>query len=418
MTGRTDRRGFLCALAAVGAASAGCLSLGSDDAPSYADWVPATDDGFFFAYLELGVTEGIDDGSGLLPVLSPLPSGGGERPVRIPDELDSVDDPLFSLPFRLSGLAFLNGSLNLRAAGLGGLLEREEGTTVSELFALDGVVMGTGEFDTDELDRRLRDTDDSRGYEFVEESNGYRYYEPPEGPGTEPLGTIAVGESMVALGEDRENIVQLLETVSGERERAVDGLDGFDRLVDSAGDGDILSGWYGFTDTERGAVGDEQFLPGELGSEENVITAARFAPGGNEITVELTVQSDSLSPDRRETLETTFGGGEASTSLADGRFSANRTYDEIPFEPLGTDPTDDLPSGEDLPPEIREAVPEGAVEIYETSEGGRYRVEVTEPVQVDELTIRAIEADSEFIFPNPGEGTGGYVHPQHPQHRQ
>ncbi|ERH10665.1 MAG: hypothetical protein J07HX64_02443 [halophilic archaeon J07HX64] len=209
-----------------------------------------------------------------------------------------------------------------------------------------------------------------------------------------------MGESRVALGEYREGIVGLLETASGERERAVDSLDRFDRLVDSIGDGDIVVGWYG-SGLESAFSNDTQPLPGGLGPDENVITAARFVPGGNEITVELTVQDDSLSPDRHETLKRAFGGGETSASLEDGRFSANKTYDEIPFEPTGTDPTDDLPSGDDLPTKISEAVPDGSIEINSTSEDSRYWVEVRESVQVDELTVRAIEADRQFTVFGP-----------------
>jgi len=406
MTGHANRREFLCALAAVGAASAGCLSSGSDDTPTYTDWVPTTDDGFVFAYLEVGVTEEIDDGSGLLPVLSPLPSGGGERPVQIPDEFDSIDNPLFSLPFEAGGVFFFRASLNLRVTGLGGLMERGEGETLSELFVLDDVVMGTGEFDTDKLDSRLRDTGEfSSGYEFVEERNGYRYYERSERSDTDAPETVAVSERRVVLGKNRERIVRLLETVSGERERAVE-RHGFDRLVDSGGDGNIVVGWYGLDDVERGSVGNEQSLPGGLGPDEDVIAAARFAPGGNEITVELTVHDDSLSPDRRETLENAFRDGETSVSLETGRFSASKTYNGIPFDPVGVDPTDDLPSGDDLPPEIREAVPEDAIDIYQTSEGDRYRVEVVKDIQVDELRVRAIEANKEVTIPNATRGAG------------
>ena len=412
MTGQMDRRGFLCALTAVGAASAGCLSSGSDDTQPYTDWVPATDGGFFLGYLEIGITEEIDDGSGLLPVLSPLPSGGGERPVQIPDRVDNIDDPLFSLPFEVGGLTFLGASLDLRVTGLGGLLERGEGETASKLFVLDDVVMGTGVFDTDELDRQLRGAGERiLSYEFVGERNGHRYYEPSATPETDVPETVAVSERRVVLGKSREGIVPLLETVMGERERAVERLSGFDRLVDSGGDGDVVVGWYGLDNVERGSVGNERSLPGGLGPDENVLAAARFAPESNEITVELTVHDDSLPSDRRETLERTFGGGETSASLENGQFSASKTYNEIPFDPVGVDPTDDLPSGEDLPPKIREAVPEGAIDIYETSEGGRYQVEVVEPIQVDELRVRAIEANRVVIIPNATEGAGSTVRP-------
>ena len=413
MTGHTDRRGFLSALAAVGAASAGCLSSGSDSAPSYTNWLPATDDGFFFSYRETGITKEIDDGGSLLPVLNPLPSGGGERPVQLPDELDSIDDPLFALPFRVGGIAFLGAGVSFARSGLGGLLDRGDGEMLSEVFVLDDVVMGTGAFDTDELDRRLREAGEfSSAYEFVEESNGYRHYELPGNPETgivvnnTPV-TVAVSERRIVLGRERDGLMTLLETVSGERDRAVDQLDGFDQLVDNTGDGGIVVGWYGFADSGGEVVGDRQSIPGGLGPNEDVLTAARFAPEGDEITVELTAQDDSLSADRRETLETVFGpGNETSVSLDDGRFSASGTYNEIPFDPVGTDPTDDLPSGEELPPEIREAVPEGAIEIRAVPESDRYQVRVTEPVAVDELKVLAVESDWESTVPNPGNQAG------------
>jgi hypothetical protein len=51
-------------------------------------------------------------------------------------------------------------------------------------------------------------------------------------------------------------------------------------------------------------------------------------------------------------------------------------------------------------------VPEGAIEISEAPEAGQYRVEVTEPVQVDELVVRAVEADRESTLMNPSDFVG------------
>jgi hypothetical protein len=118
----------------------------------------------------------------------------------------------------------------------------------------------------------------------------------------------------------------------------------------------------------------------------------------------LAVHSDSLSATRRDSLETTFDTSDVEITVSPdaGRFSASGTYSDISFEPVGSDWTDDLPSGDNLPPKIEEAVPEDPVEISPApDQEDVYRLETTGELRVDELTVRTINADREITLDSP-----------------
>lgn len=391
-------------------AGAGCLSTGGDDRPAYTDWVPADDDGFAFAYAEFDITaETEDDDIRLLPFLLPAPSDdGNERPVELPDgALGSREDPLLSFPVDTGGWVLAGAHFAFWGAGLRSLVERGQSETVEQLLAVGDVAVGTGEFDTDALDRRLRSDSGSEfgsAYERVEDTGAFRFYERTETEASlDNVDAVALGEDRVVIGPDRDAVERVLETTRGERSRAVDSSDAFDWLVETAGDGNSAVGWHG--PLEIGSLFGE--TGGELARElfttaDDVLASVTLDPETGEVTVDVAVHSDSLPADRRDTLESTFGGDDRETSVsADGTFSVSGQFDEIPFQPLGSDWTDDLPSGDDLPTKITQAVPEGAVEIVESpNREDVYRVELGD-VRADEVVARAIEADREATVDSP-----------------
>lgn len=413
--GRIDRRQLLKSLAATGVvATAGCLSSGGDSTPEYAEWVPAGDEGVPFAYLKFDITEETDDDSSeLLPFLLPTPAGsgdGGEQPVELPDDsLDGRDDPLLLLLLKLTGGLSTGAGFAFWTAGLGNLIERGQPEMIDEMFVVDRTTMGVGEFDTDELDQRLRTDEGPNGfsptYEFLDESESFQFYELPETAEGNAPATVAVSQGKVLLGPDRDGIERVAETVAGERERAVDALEEFDWLTETVGEATLLTGWHGSIDFSRlfGASESQRF--GELFTQDDdMVIGMSVTPETNELTVDLAVHNDSLSPDRRDAFETMLGtaGTETTVSLDDGQFSASGTYDEIPFKPVVDDWTDSLPSGDDLPAKITEAVPDGAIEFTEDpDEEGVYRVKPVKEMQVDELTVRAINAGWEISLDNP-----------------
>ena len=419
-TDGVDRRQVLGSLAATAAvAAAGCLSGGDggDSTLKYAERVPAVEDGVAFSYLRFDITEQTrDDGPRLLPVLLPTPtSDGGERPVELPNEvLSNREEPLLSFASVTGGQLLLGAILAFGTAGLGSLIERRGTGAVEELFVANGTAIGTGEFDTDEVDQQLR-TDTGVAYEFVDETDTFRFYEQTADTERRGPAVVAVSESRILTGQDRESIEHLVGTVRGDRASAADALDGFDWLADTAGEGSLVAGWHGpldlndlFGDSESGSPG------GVFTQDDDVVFSLSLNPEDDEVGVDLAVRSDSLSPDRRDTLERAFEADshESSVSLENGEFSVSGTFDEIPFQPVGTDPTDDLPSGDDLPPEIQEAVPEGAVEISEApDQEGAYVVDFAKQINVDEVTVLAVNAGRETTTSTPDSLRSLYVYP-------
>lgn len=409
--GSLDRREFLGVLTALGVAGAGCLSTGGDDAPRYTDLVPAIDNGVAYSYLDLRVTEeSSSDGSEFLPILLPSPSGGDEQPVQLPDDVFSRrGDPLLALPAQLGSRILLGGVLGFSTAGLGEYVQRGNPETVEELFV--GVsessgtrgTLATGTFDIDKLDQQLR-TEGDRGfapvYEFVDESGGFRFYNVAESGSSQSPSVIAVSRERIALGRSRDGVERLIDTANGERERAVDAAEGFDRLTEQVGDGSVALGWHGSIDPME-LLGDTDQFPETFSPDDDVAVVVDLSPETDEVGVTLAVHSDSFSASRRDSLESTFDTSDVEITVSPdaGRFSASGTYSDISFEPVGSDWTDDLPSGDNLPPKIKESVPEDPVEISpDPEQEAAYKLEITGDLEIDELTIRTINADREITL--------------------
>lgn len=419
-TDGVNRRQVLRSLAATAvAASAGCLSGGDNGRPEYAELVPAAENGVAFAYLRYDITEQTGgDSPRVLPILFPAPNTD-ERPVELPDRLlRNREDPLLSFVFGTGGWLLTAASFVFLGAGLGSLVGRRSSGTVEELFVAGGVTMGTGAFDTEDIDQQLRTetgTAGSETYEFVEETDTFRFYEHQGDSGGRRAETAAVSENRILFGQDRDGVERLVETARGERASAADRFDGFDWLADTAGEGSLVTGLLGPLDVDDPSGDPESSLLNDVfRKKDNVISALNLNPGADKISVDLAVHTDSLSADRRDTLEATFlsGSHETSVSPENGQFSVSGTFNEIPFQPVQADWTDDLPSGDNLPPEIQEAVPEGAVEISEAPDReDAYQVEVVEEIQVEEITVRAIIADRETTVNSPNSLNRLFVYP-------
>lgn len=401
------RRDLLRSVAAAALlAGGGCLSSSGDSTARFADLAPADEDGLVFANLTVELTEETGDSTGLAPVLLPIQSGGNEQPVELPDQqLAERGEPLLSFPFRLGGQLLAGASLRFYTVGLRQLVTRGPGNTVDGLFTVDRTVVGTGEFDPDALGEGLG-TQTAVDYLPVDGSaEGIQFYERAD-DAVPAASVIGVSEERVVIGPDRERLRRILEVARGERGRAVEELDGFEWLTETAGNGTLVAGWHGPVDLTGLLAGDEGSAVDELFTQaDNVLVGATLNPDAGELTVDLAIQSDSLSADRRERIESTFGvaNGDSSVSPDGRRLSISRTFGDVPFEPLSADPTDDLPSGDDLPAKVAEAVPDGAIEISKApDEEGAYNLRPLTEIPVDELRVRAIGSGWETTITGSG----------------
>lgn len=416
-----SRRRFLVSLGATAAvAGAGCLENG-DDTPEYTDWLPA-DDGVTFGAVDLDVAaETGDDGPGLLPFLFPAPQDGddGERPVELPGrDLRDREDPLLATPFEVSGAVLAGGFFGLWSTGLSYLTEREESAAADRILSVDGVGVATGTFDTERADERLRASPDTpfggSAYEQVDETDRFTHYEVVDSQ--DGIERVAVSGERILFGNNRAAIERIVETREGDRTRAVDAFDRFARLVEVVGDGQLVAGWHSTLD-EAILLGDtdDWGIRELLALEEtDFATSVSLNPDENSLTADIATRSDALSAESTEQLREQLGGQSQaySVTVEDGQLSVSGTYDDIPFTPLGQDWTDDLPSGEDLPAEIAEAVPDNAIEFSDvTDRPDTLRVTITRDLDVDELTARAINADNEVRLQDPGRSTSFTISP-------
>lgn len=416
-----SRRRFLVSLGATAAvAGAGCLESG-DDTSEYTDWVPA-DDGVTFGMVDLDVaaqTEG--DSPGLLPFLFPAPQDGdgGEQPVELPGtDLRNREDPLLATPFEISGAVLAGGFFGLWSTGLSYLTEREESAAADRILSVDGVGVATGTFDTERADERLRASPDTpfggSAYEQVDETDQFTHYEVVDSDDGVPR--VAVSRGRILFAESRAAIERIVETGDGDRTRAVDAFDRFARFVETVGDAQFVAGWHSILD-EAILLGDtddwgiRELLAFE---ETDFVTSVSLNPDESSLTTDIVTRRDALSAESTEQLREQLGGQSQAYSVTaeDGQLSMSGTYDEISFTPLGQDWTDDLPSGEDLPAEITEAVPDSAIEFSDaTDRPETLRVTLTRDLAVDELTARAINADSEVRLQDPGRGDSFTISP-------
>jgi hypothetical protein len=342
LSGGLSRRRFLGAVGATAAVgSAGCLG-GDTDRPEYTKWLPAGD-GATFAVIEFDVVaETGGEGPGLLPFLFPVPDDDERRPVELPnDELIDSEDPLLATPFEVTGAVVAGAFFGLWSAGLSYLADREESAATDTVLLVDGVAVATGSFDTARVGERLRASPDREfggdPYEQVDETGRFVYYQAVDSESV--FERVAVSEEWILLAESRSEIRRIAETRDGDRARAVDAVDGFDRLVETAGDGQVVAGWHG-TLNETLLLGYpddwaiwELLAPGETG----FVTSARLDPDEDGLTADIATRGEALGSNSTSRLREQFGNQsrDSTVTLVDEQLSVSGTYGEIPFTPVG-----------------------------------------------------------------------------------
>lgn len=403
------RREFLGSLAALAAASAGCLGDDGDSRPGYTDWVPA-ETSVNFGLVELDVaTETGGDRPGLLPFLLPAPrDGGDEQPVELPnDALIRSEDPLLATPFQVAGSVIAGAFLGLSTFGLSYLADREDPDTADRVLFVDGVGVVVGTFDTGRADERLRTSSEQAfvetDYEPVDETDRLVYYEPVEDGDAQT--SVAVSADRILFARSRDEIERAVELGAGNGTRAVDAVEEFGRMVDGTTDRQVVAGWLAPVN-ERQLLGPPDDLRIwnllELDGTD-FVTSVRLQPTDGSLTVDITTGAVALGSRSPDELRAQLGGQSRDHSVAveNGLLAVSGTYGDIPFEPLDKEPADELPSDGDLPPEVREAVPEGAVGFTDApDQEGLVRVELGD-IQADEVRILSAESDRETTVDSP-----------------
>ncbi|WP_336037327.1 hypothetical protein [Halobacterium yunchengense] len=404
---RLDRRRFL-KLGTASAASAlgGCLHGDGGDGrdPTFADWLPADDGPLLAASLDLAVAEKTSRIDPLLPLL--LPSSDDNSPGVLPDlsALDDVDDPLLRFPLRTGGQVVAVSTLALAAAGLDYAVDPATPTTgVTQLFAVDGAIVGTGDLDVERADDALTSgTPGAFGdlqFERAGEIGDYAAYETTESNGD----VVALGETAVVAASTRERARTVVATHRGDHDRAVETDDTLGALSETAGSGDVVVGWRDQADISEFFWQSPDLDPASelLAGQDDLLASVTFTPSSDEVTAEFALQNADLNEDGQRRLEDTLGAAavDASVSVTSDAVSATARYTENALDIEFVDQSEPAttanpPEGDDVPEAVADAVPEDAFEFTYNADEGVVRVDFVAEFDVDEVTVRAVEADS------------------------
>jgi len=412
-----DRRRFLkLGVAATALSVGGCL--GSTVDPSYTDWVPQSDDGVVIGYIDFSLADRSSAIDPVLPVF--LPSEGESDETRyVPDlsDVGGVDDALVRIPFDVGGRVIGAGSIGLAAAGLGYLVDPERPALgVTELLVANGSVVGIGDLDVDRADESLRAGNPDLPLEVpftpVGEEAAFTVYESNQ---SGEQGAVALSDSSVVVGDTRAAVRKLVRARHGDGDRATEASGTVDWLVDTAGSGDVVVGWHGDVDLSGyfWTPPEEQSVSEFATDQASLMSSLTLSPGDDEITADLAIEDPSMADARRDGLASRLGDTSTDTSLSfEGeRLSATGTYTEAVVDvdfserPAGTlTPTPGLtaiPTSADPPPEIADAADPSAFEFSYKEETDRVGVTITEAIDADELTIRAVRSGYEASTTTP-----------------
>jgi hypothetical protein len=414
-----DRRQVLhLATAATTAALGGCFGLGAADYPSYTDWIPPEGDGMVLAYVDFRITEESQEADQMLPLLLPSRRDTADSEL-VPDlpTLDAIDDPFLAWPLDVWRRLLAGMGIGL-GGGLGYLVDSDRPSeTIDELFIANDIVVSTGEFDTSRADERLRSgPDDPPGdieHEVVGDHGEFTLYEATR----EGLDAVtAVSETAIVFGDTSDHVRTVIDTRRGTDDRAVDDSEPFGWSIETAGEGDFVAGWTGPIDLDRHTLGEPAVqLTGDLLSQrEHLVASISFAPDDGEIAADLAIEDPELDGKTRDRIESRLGTSatEMSVSTEADRLSATATYPDdvldLSFtEPQGTDTATDteepIPPEGDTPPEVANAVPDGALELSHDAAENHLTVTFERELAVDKVTLRASERDYRVWTNSPNE---------------
>lgn len=403
---RLNRRRFLeLGTASAATALGGCLRGDSGDGrdPTFADWLPADDDPLLAASLDLTIAEKTSRIDPLLPLLLP-PSD--DAPSVLPDlsALDNVDDPLLRFPLQTGGQIVAVSSLALTAAGLDYAVDPANPTTdITQLLVADGAIVGTGDIDiTRAADALTAGTPSAFGdlqFKPAGDIGEFDMYETTEAEG----GVVALGDTAVVAAPTRERARTVVATHRGDHDRAVETDDTLGALYETAGSGDIAVGWRSQADVSEFFWRPPDLDPASslLAAQSDVLASVTFAPNSDEVTAGLALQNADLDGDGRRRLEDTLGAAavDASVSVTPETVSTTARYTENALDVDFTDQsarttTANPPEGDDVPAVVAEAVPEDAFDFTYDADTDVVRVDFATKFDADEVTVRAVNADS------------------------
>lgn len=410
---RIDRREFLTLGAAAAAvAVGGCLESDGNASPPLARWTPAGDGPVWSGYLDVAVARESEEADDLLPVILPS-SGEDEDPEFVPSVsgIDAIDDPLLTWPLEVGGQLIGAGALAMSLAGLGPLLDPATSTRgFDELLFVSEVGVATGEFDVEGVDERLRDGDPEVPLEIVHERTGeygdFTLYEPVD---DDSDGVIAVGEAGVLIADTAAKIRTVVDTARGDADRAVDAIEAYEWLVETAGSGHLAAGWAGPVDLEGIYFGDpaDRPVPDRITRRDDAMASVRFSPDSGDVTADVALGVADEAGSARSRLASEFGSASEDVSVSgdDHRASVTATYGgdalDVEFRERGQgDDGPDIPAG-DPPPAVREAVPRDALAFSHDPDQSLVQVEIVEPIAADHLRVVAIEGEGEFSTSTP-----------------
>lgn len=416
MTSLHRRRFLQLGTAAMTVALAGCF--GSDEEPSYAQWIPKTDEQIRTAYIDFTVTTESPNAEQVLPLI--LPSDEGGNPTELLTQvtgLDDVDDPLLTWPISVGGRILGTATIGIAASGLGYLVDPEQPQLgIDELLVANDVIVGVGEIDLARADEKLQSGSSGLigdiSFEKVGGIDEFTLYEPSSG---DQGGITAVSETTVLVAETREEVRTVVETSRGNRARAVDETNPFQWLTETVGRGHIVAGWTGPIDLEEFFFGDPDERPASdlVRMEDDVLSSVKFSAEEEHITTDFALQRPDMDEQTQTRLESEFGtaAAEHSVTFEDGRMTTSGTYEndvlDVEFtQPKGTAETeagDDSIETVDPPQKVADAVPDGAFEFTYEADMERVKVEVVEEFEADTITITTVESDFEFETSDPGK---------------
>lgn len=406
-----DRREFL-GLGALGTAVAvgGCLHQ-STDRDSYADWIPAGQEGQHVAYVDFGISAASETAQELFPII--LPSGGeDDTPAYAPsfENLEDLDDPLLTMPLRMGGSQIGLYLLALSLSGLGHLVEQAgQPGGIQEAVVSNRTLVATGDFDVSRAREALRsDTSGFSGGTAHEQRGQHRDFAIYETTSTENESVVGLSGSAVVIADDRESVTTTIDAGRGERARATVRNDTFGWLFETAGDGHVAFGWERPVSLDRSSFGTahERVPDAIVPKRHSAMTSIHFAPDDEQITARFALDhGGTMASATQEQLTSRQGTAstEVSTTASDGdRFSLTGTYDndaiDVQYhEPGGGNGTDDQPDLDRNPPaSVENAVPADAFSFSYDEERDRVLVTFRKQVDVDEITIRATESGNEI----------------------
>lgn len=307
------------------AALAGCAGLfgGGGGTPGYADYVPGSSEQVGVSYVDIEALNKFEEDSNSTDSGSQL--GDIEDPLLALSAASVFAAGLSAFVFQGTGLEPIANVSNDDSSGFE--------TEVDEIISSNDAFVLSGDVSTDEIVDQLTTASDSQfatQYERTGENGGFELYQGTgETTGEEGPPTIAVSGGDIVAADAPEPVNRVVETLAGERTRAVDEYDTFEWVLSNAGDHQILTAGHGPQVGESDDQSGGQNFPALSGGQSS---AAGLSYDGDRYDGEAAVVYESAEAleSARSEAEDSFGaaGEDSSFDFGDDRFSMSATYSD------------------------------------------------------------------------------------------